>query len=253
MNKGLPIWILEPELTEKRELSARKLLEGGQKKALIPEIPTVDDIKQQLQEIRQYSRDNINSLVEDFKANLSQKYPQVTIKSASDSIEAVKYITEISNGIKTVSINNSRAVTQELKPGLIASGFTVIDSYLNEFDVQGKKRIDYWELPRFLDENLTGTFEVSIKMAGVDSPGAAETKQYLAVLGVNAVSAEDSTIFFLQHFYNIHNDLRQAKKIILVVGLDKIVKNKPDAIFQTRCMGIFGMESVLLGIQPKPD
>ena len=24
MNKGLPIWILEPEVTEKRDLSARK-------------------------------------------------------------------------------------------------------------------------------------------------------------------------------------------------------------------------------------
>ena len=253
MNKGLPIWILEPEVTEKRDLSARKLIEGGQKRALIPETVSVDDIKQQLKEIRQYSRDNINSLVEELKANLSQKYPQVTIKSASDSIEAVRYITEISDGINTISINNSRAVTQELKPGLIANGFTVIEPYFDEFDVQGKKRINYWELPRFLDENLTGTFEVSIKMAGVDSSGGAETKKYLTLLGVNAVSAEDSTVFFLQHFHNIHNDLRQAKKIILVIGLDKIAKNKADAIFQTKCMGIFGMENILLGIQPKPD
>ena len=37
MNSDSPIWILEPELTEKRDLSARKLLEVGQKAALIPE------------------------------------------------------------------------------------------------------------------------------------------------------------------------------------------------------------------------
>ena len=68
MNRDVPIWILEPELTEKRDLSARKLFEGGQKGALIPETLSIDDIKQQLKEVRQYSRDNISSLVEELKA-----------------------------------------------------------------------------------------------------------------------------------------------------------------------------------------
>jgi len=253
MSKDLPIWILEPELTEKRELSVKKLLEGGQPSALIPEDASIDIIKEQLKKIRQYSRDNIDSLVEKLKANLSKKYSQITITSASDSIEAIKYITEISDGINTISVNNSRAVTQELKPGLISNGFTIIDSFLDEYDAEGKERLAYWELPHLLDKNLMGTFDVSIKMAGVNSPGVDETKKYLAVLGVNAISAKDSTVFFLQHFHNIYNDLRQAKKIILVVGLDKIAKNRDDAAFQTKCMGIFGMESILLSIQPKPE
>ena len=250
MNKGLPIWIMEPELTQKRDSSARKLFEGGQKAALIPETPGIDDIKQQLREIRQHARQNINSLVEEFKTNLSRKYPQVTVKSALDNTEAVRYITEISDGIRIVSTNNSSIVTQELKPGLIANGFTVINSYVNEFDVKERKTIDYWELPHLLDKNLSGTFDTSIKMAGLADT---ETKRYLAVLGVNAVSAEDSTIFFLQHFHNIHNDLRQAKKVILVVGLDRIVKSRQDAAFQTKCMGIFGMENMLLRIQPEAN
>ena len=125
------------------------------------------------------------------------------------------------------------AVTQELKPGLISNGFTVIDSFLDEYDAEGKERLAYWELPHLLDKNLMGTFDVSIKMAGVDSSGTNETKKYLAVLGVNAVSAEDGTVFFMQHFHNIYNDLRQARKIFLVVGLDKIAKNREDAAFQT--------------------
>ncbi len=78
-----------------------------------------------------------------------------------------------------------------------------------------------------------------------------ETKKYLAVLGVNAISAEDGTTFFLEHFSNIPKDLGLASKVILVVGLDKIVKTRPEAAFQTQCMGIFGMESILLGIEPK--
>ena len=255
MNKDLPIWILEPELAEKRDLSARKLFEGGQKAALIPEILSIDEIKRQLRESREYARNNINSLAEELETNLSQKYPQVRVKSAFDNIEAVRYITKISDGINIASINNSSIVTQELKPGLITNGFTVINSYLDEFDVKERKILDYWDLPQLLDKNLMGTFEVSIKMAGIDRPSVAdtETKKYLAVLGVNATSAEDSTVFFLQHFSNIYNDLSQAEKIILVVGLDKIVKNRQDAAFQTKCMGIFGIESMLLGIQPKPS
>ena len=252
-NTNLPIWIIEPEITEKRDTAARRLLEGGQKAALIPEIVNVDDIKQQLQELRKYSRDNTDSLVEELKANLSQKYPQVKVKSVADNTEAIKYITEISDEIKTISINNSRAVTEELKPGLITSGFTVIEPYFDEFDVQEKERLNYWELPHLLDKNLTGTFDVSIKMAGIDSTGLSETKEYLAVLGANTVSAADGTVFFLQHFHNIHNDLKQAKKVIIVVGLDKIVRNREDAAFQAKCMGIFGMESILLGIEPKSE
>lgn len=254
MNKGLPIWILEPELAEKRDLSARKLFEGGQKASLVPEILSIDVIKQQLREVREYARNNINSLAEELKTNLSQKYPQVRVKLAFDNIEAVRYITEISDGIDTISTNNSSIVNQELKPALITNGFTVINSYLDEFNVEERKILDYWDLPRLFDKNLTGTFDVSIKMAGIDQPGVDDTeiKKYLAVLGVNAVSAEDNTVFFLQHFSNIYKDLKQAKKVILVIGLDKMVKSRQDAVLQTKCMGIFGMETVLLGIQPKP-
>jgi len=250
MNKDLPIWIMEPELTQKRDLSARKLLEGGQKKALIPETPSIDNIKQQLREIRQYARQNINSLVSELQTNLAQQYQQIKVKLAADNIEAVRYITEISNGIRVVSTNNSSVVNQELKPGLLANGFTVINSYLDEFEVKKRELLDYWDLPGLRDKSLWGTFDVSIKMAGLADT---ESKKYLGVLGVNAIAAEDSTVFFLQHFSNISNDLNQADKVILVVGLDKIVKNRQDAAFQTKCMGIFGMECVLLAIGPKPS
>ncbi len=250
MNQDLPIWIMEPELTQKRDLSARKLFEGGQKKALIPETPSIDDIKQQLREIREHTRQNINSLVEELQTNLGHQYQKVKVKLAVDNIEAVRYIAEISDGIGIVSTNNSSIVSQELKPGLLANGFTVINSYLDEFEAKKREILDYWDLPGLRDKNLLGTFGVSLKMAGLADT---DNKKYLALLGVNAIAAEDSTVFFLQHFSNIYDDLKQANKVILVVGLDKIVKSRQDAAFQTKCMGIFGMESVLLGIEPKPS
>jgi L-lactate utilization protein LutB len=253
-DRDLPIWIMEPEAAEKRRSAARTLFEGKHKAPLIQETVSIGDIKKRLKDIRGYVRDNISSLVAEFKTNLSQKYPGVKLKSASDSIEAIRYITEVSNGTRIISVNNSCIVAQELKPGLISNGFTVINSYRNEYELEERKIHDYWDLPRLLDKNLAASISISEKISGIDLPAeSVDTKDYLSVLGVNAVSANDSTVFFLQHFSNIRKDLREAKKVVLVVGLDKIVKNRDDAAFLTRCMGIFGMESVLLGMQPKPD
>lgn len=250
MSTNLPIWIMEPEQTEKRDLSARKLFEGGQKAAHIPETASIDELEQQLKNVRQYAQANISSLVEELKTSLAEKYPKVKVKSAVDNVDAVTYIARISDGASTVSINNSNIVTQELKPGLIDNGFTVINSYVNEFEVNKKEIRDYWDLPQLLDKNLRATFDTAIKMAGLPD---VQTKEYLAVLGVNAIAAENGTVFFLEHFSNIHKDLRQASKVILVVGLDKIVRTRQEAAFQTQCMGIFGMENILLGIEPKPS
>ncbi len=92
MSKDLPIWILEPDLAEKRDFSARKLFEGGQKAALIPGTRGIDEIKQQLREVWEYARNNINSLAKELKTNLRQKYPQVRVKSAFDNTEAAKQV-----------------------------------------------------------------------------------------------------------------------------------------------------------------
>ena len=252
MNIDLPIRILEPELREKRILTAKKLYQLGQKNVPSSKIIGIKEIKQELRRIREYSRSNINSLTAELQTILRLKYPKVNVTAAADNIEAVNYITGISEGIKTISINNSSVIVQELKPDLSANGFTVVNSYLDEFDIKKIEILDYWSLPRMLDKDLIGTFESVHKMDGISFSGE-ETRQYLAVLGANAISAEEGSVFFLEHFSNIYKDLNQAKKVIMVIGLDKIVKNSQDADFQSKCMGIFGMESILLGIHPKSE
>ena len=240
---------MEPEQSEKRDAAARKLFEGGQKSAHVPETVSIDELKERLKKVRRYARDNISSLIEELKTTLGEKYPGLKVKSAADYIDAANYITEIADGVSTVSTNNSSSVTQELKTKLEENGFTVVNSYINEFEVGEKKVRDYWDLPRLTDRNIRGTFDVVLRMDGL--PATGDARKYLAVLGLNSISAEDGTTFFLEHFSNIHKDLRLAGKVVLVVGLDKIVKTRQEAAFQTQCMGIFGMESVLLGIEPK--
>ncbi len=248
MNTKLPIWIIEPAQTEKRDLAALKLVKGGQKAADVTSTITIEGLEQQLKTIRRYARDNIYSLADELKMTIDSVFPDIKVKSAVDNVDAVRYLTEISDGTDTISINNSSIVTQELMPGLTNSGFTVINSYLDEFDMKENEVHDYWDLPRLLEKDLTGTFDVTQKMTGLPD---FDTRNYMTVLGVNAISAEDGTVFFLEHFSNIIKDLREAGKVILVVGLDKIVKTRHEAAFQTQCMGIFGMESIILSIGSK--
>ncbi|MFA5316350.1 MAG: 4Fe-4S dicluster domain-containing protein [Dehalococcoidales bacterium] len=250
----LPVWIIEPDTTGKRREVAAKLPREGRKVPGISETANIIEIKRRLRDIREYSRDNINSLVQELHTNLTKKYPGVRLKSTRDAAEAIKYINEVAGGTNTISVNNSSIVNQELKPGLISSGFTVINSYINEYDIKEKKVRDYWDLPHLLGKNLIPSFEVSKKVAGINrTPQDTTVKDYLAVLGVNAISADDGTVFFVQHFHNIYRDLKEAKKVFLIVGLDKIARSRQDAALVTECMGIFGMESLLLGMRTKAN
>ncbi len=96
--------------------------------------------------------------------------------------------------------------------------------------------------------NLVESFDSRKEISSLSS---SETRDYIAILGVNAISAEDGSVFFLQHMSNISKDLSQAKKIVFIVSLEKVVKTRQDALFHTRSMGIFGLESVLLDLMPK--
>ena len=248
MSDGFPIWLMEPETSQKRELAAKKLFGARHDVAHHLEIDNTEELKQRIRRIRKHARDNIELLAEELKITLSNKYPEVEIKWAVDDSDAVTYINQIAEGTSTVSINNSSIVNQELTPKLVAAGFTVINSYHHEFEIKEKEIKDYWDLPRLDDRDLTGSFGIATKMAGLPD---VESRKYVAVLGVNAISAEDGTTFLLEHFANIHKDLKLASKVILVVALDKILESTEEAAFQTECMGIFGMESVLLGIDKK--
>jgi glycerol-3-phosphate dehydrogenase subunit C len=62
------------------------------------------------------------------------------------------------------------------------------------------------------------------------------------------MSSEDGTTFFMEHTNNIGHTIRNASQVVLVIGLDKIVSTSEEAQIQTQAMGVFGFESILLGI-----
>jgi L-lactate dehydrogenase complex protein LldF len=240
LGDNLRISILEPATKERQRQFSRIIVRKGAK-------PDLEDIKAHLKKLREYASDNHSSLLAQLKDNISN-YQGVQLAIAANAAEAVDYIKEVAGGIKLVSVNKSSVISNELKPELKNSGFDVYVRYFKEFEDFEKKITDYWQLPDFHQKNLTESFDIATTVTQLES---SQVRDYVAVLGVNAISAQDGSVFFLQHFSNIRKDLEQAKKIILVVAIDKIVKDGEDAAFQTRCMGIFGAESALLDLRPK--
>jgi len=70
---------------------------------------------------------------------------------------------------------------------------------------------------------------------------------------VNAISAKDGAVLLLQHMHNISEVFTQANKLVLVASLDKIVENLDAAVFQTRCMALFGWEALPLSLHGRAN
>ncbi len=247
MTSGPPIWIVEPDQTEKRDDYAGRVSLKPRPTADVTRALTVEELKERIKKVRQGARDNVGSLVTRLETTLRTRYPNVKVAPADDYRQAVSYITRNAGGNKIISTNNSVSV-QELKPALTDAGFSIVNSYRHEFTVAEKKVSDYYDLPRMLDRGLKSTFDVILRLDGLPD---LESRKYMALLGVNAVSADDGTVLFLEHFANINKDLMKANRVFLVIGLDKIVATRDEALLQTKCMGVFGMENILLGIEPR--
>ena len=207
----------------------------------------LESIKAELGEVRRYSRDNEDSLMKEYQKNLGQ-FASVQWTVAPDAAQAVSYIKQVAGRTNLVSINNSTVVVNELRPQLQTAGLKTYVRYFKQFDAFENKVEDYWGLPGSHEKGLVESFDVARAFAHLRSE---EVRDYAAVVGVNAVSASDGSVFFLQHMSNISKDLEQAKKIVMVVTPEKVVKDRAAALLQTRSMGVFGLESILLDLGPK--
>ncbi len=245
MNHTPPIRIIEPLARDRRRQVSGTLIGASS-------LYDLEAVRSRLKELRESSlRDHV-TLIEDFKKSLAD-YPDIDLRLASDASMAAEQTVEISDDCNCLAINRSGVVTNELKPALEERGFKIIQPYYAEFDPFEPRIDNYWDLPGLLGKTITGNFEVTAPSidSGMDSITGKTPKDFVAVLGVNAVSSDDGSIFFLQHSSNISKSLEQSRKVVLIVALDKLVPSRDDAEFLTKCMGIFGLESVLLNLTPR--
>lgn len=219
-----------------------------------------NEIKAKLKEIRIKSIDNYEKFGIEFKKNLIKK--GIKVVNAKNSIEATKYIAKIVDN-KKLYINKS-IVIDELRDGIEKKGFQIIETYKEELGINNEAEIkNYWELAEIPHDILWNSFTSRQPLMSLRNTDRHENRlnslfsmenkvdnlkndyDGTGLLGANVVSANDGNIFFLQHSENISKILETLDKIIIVVGIDKIVENSSDAYFQTKCTSLFGLDNIL--------
>jgi len=245
----LPILLMEPDLTSKRQRFSKTLM--GPKR-VIPH-PSVQDIKEQLREIRNHSLVHLDVLHSELTASLTAHH-DVEFSFAKDAGQAVKTIKEISDGTP-IAINKSSVVTKELMPALVTSGLRVIETYYDQFQPFENRFISPWQLPATEFAPVLDSFDKTIDLAALRQASVRRqgSKQIIGLLGVNAISAKDGAVLLLQHMHNISEVFTQANKLVLVASLDKIVESLDAAVFQTRCMALFGWEALPLSLHGRAN
>ena len=202
-------------------------------------------IRSRLSQIRRYTLANLDSLVERFIQRVSAR-GYASIWQASEASDAVGIISRVVGGEKVLATNRA-SVIDELRPCLESNGYRLIDTYLAGYPRgvdAGKVLNHYWQLPDVSTETAFGSFAVQRPMSREGR------KDYTALLGVSAAASEDGSVCFLQHTSNIGTMLEEAHRLILVIGIEKIVRTRPEALFQARSMGTFGLESLVLDLKP---
>jgi L-lactate dehydrogenase complex protein LldF len=233
----VPINFLEPSANLAREHFISSKLKKLDERS--PEIDS-EEIKGQLKSIREDNQKNLKANVDKLKELLSNM--GISTFYANSASDAAGYIQDIlgKSNLKNICINNS-SVVKEILPGL-SEGISVFDTYhASSIETEDTKHLNYWEVPKILDDHLWKSFDIS--KAKYKNP-----LEFASVIGANSVSTSDGSFFFVQHFNNISSLISQSKETIILVSLEKIVSDLNQAKFISRASGFFGLRSLLLGI-----
>ncbi|MGH9389799.1 MAG: 4Fe-4S dicluster domain-containing protein, partial [Vicinamibacteria bacterium] len=143
---------------------------------------------------------------------------------------------------------NKSAVVAELAGPLRRAGAEVLDSYAWEFPSFAKGMERAKDLPELSPESILASLAPRDSLRPF-ALGERVARDYVGLLGVNAISARDGSVFFLQHFTNITKILLTARRIILVIVNEKILPDREAADLQTRLMAAYGWRGILLDLE----
>ncbi len=234
----LSLHFLEPANDLKREHFIRSKIRRA-KEHEEPEID-IEVIKKELKSIREENIVNMTANVKSLQVLLKKE--GINSFYAETAKDASKYIENVLNdsGLNKICINNSTSVREALSE--IDKGIEIIDTYNAQFQKpQEIKPINFWELPEISDNQIWNSFNIFDYRCKGHS-------DFIALLGVNAVSSENGSFFFVQHFKNISNLIEHAKKTILVISIEKLVKSYEQALLVAKSASYFGFKSLLMGI-----
>lgn len=232
----LPLCFLMPEPQPKRVQLAEKLARPHRVAPSLDEEALCD----RLRAIRVDTVEHLDELLGQLTNTLRERYGVISLAAATAQ-EAAGEIAQLAGPSRRVLINRSATVA-ELLPHLKAHGLEVVDTYDEQFvhPDQGVER--YWQLDLASGEVAWQAFHPH--SAQLSSPQSAD----IGVLGVNVIAAQDGTVFFVQHLFNISEILGRASKVVLVIGVERLVRDRDSAAFVARAQARYGALSVALGV-----
>ncbi len=234
------ILLMEPSSINKRRRISDKLKRHEHAPAI-----NLEEIGAKLKSIRQDATEYLNEHYKTLMMNLS-KHTDVKVVYADNADQAAYEIKRINNG-RQIAVNKSSVVNNEIVPELLKSNLSIIETYYDEFKPSDNPLNEYLKLPDLDIDSVFNAFQVTShpETSRKDSVTKNGSKDFTGLLGLNAIASGDGTISLFQHMGNIGAVFEQARKVIFIVGLDKIVRDREDAVFQAKCMAAFGWKAIL--------
>ncbi len=178
--------------------------------------------------------EDLGALTERFEGALART-SGVAVRPVATPAEAAELVAALAGPGGRVILNKSAALATEVRPALESRGLVVVDSYGEAARGAGAA-------------GLPGSFPAQAADIAASfgaepwrEVAAAPRRDEVAVLGVSVAVAEDGGLHFLQHFSNISRLLDEARAVVLVVPLEKIVPTQAEAWLQLRAMAVHGL------------
>jgi glycerol-3-phosphate dehydrogenase subunit C len=230
------MWFLMPDPQPKRVRAAKQLTSSRRVSPPLDE----EALCARLRAIRADTADHLDELLRQLTSTLHEQYG-VMPSEAATAQDAADEIAQLAGPSRRVLVNRSATVA-ELRPYLETHGLEVVDTYDGQFihPDQGVER--YWQLELPSAEAAWDAFRPQSIHLSV--PQSAD----IGVLGVNVIAAEDGTVFFVQHLFNISEILKRASKVVLVIGVERVVRDREATAFVARAQARYGTPSVALGV-----
>jgi len=238
------IILIEPSSAQKRQTLAQKLRDP-----LGSVTNGMEEITGRLRSLRASAMDTLDASLEHLKS-VGEKQESRRWIYAESAADAAGIIRRICPDTQTVAINKSAVVSGELAPCLATAGFSILSPYYDDLSETEVRFTESWQLPEIPFAMRYNAFECHDDLSAKRQRSLQENgaRNLAAVIGVNALSADDGGVVLLQHRRNISRMVTECREIFLVVGIDKVLPTPDDAVFQARCMAWFGTDALALGL-----
>lgn len=163
--------------------------------------------------------------------------PNLRVTLALSAREAADAILAAASGCRIVALNKSGTVTGEIGPLLAEAGLTLVHTYYQSLRGTSGTPLPLWEIPPI----PASLVEQAATLQPL-RPGA-RAREFVTVLGVSAASA-DGRFYFVQHLDNITRMAAEAQTIVVVVPLEKIAADQPEAETLCRAQARHGIQGV---------